>query len=554
MQSNEYSAICDKILTGTMTYVDTSKIKRYNIDKSVVSSDDAIYTSAVCSPAPITLVYTPAGTGKTMLSEDRARALIRSGVPAENIMLLNMNIAKSKQMSAELPGVQIMTFNDFTHGLFSANFPQCKLSDVNSIANSIELQPASALHSDFVHKLRISNPQDRATLLTLFVNMHLDFVTQTLCSIQKADYALESMVCQNQIYQMRVNPYNIDALIINGVHNMPIPVLCTIIEYVNRYHCNLFMTGSPTETIYEFNMAYGNAMNILSSYSDKNIDIIRLLQPKKMSRDILNTVNMMPTPSLSTVSCDSFTVNDNSDIDGIMRSAVNIPYVKTAIKSHRPILVLARSKSDINSIKQALTDSYPGLKITDITAPAVPSSCYGKLAVKFKDKLSSCYPNGITTVKFFYELYNIIKNEENTTENENIRTQYHTGADSLMQFMTDNLTKFSGPDYVHTVYNIIQILIDIESGITQMYMDDIRNHAVTDISDADIVLTTIHAAIDIRMDHALIIMHNFNERIDANLYRVALSRANKSEHVVFINHGLFEVAYQQFIKARQNLR
>ena len=135
MNNNEYSIVCNRILSSTMEYIDSTNMKRYKIDKSLVPSNNAIYVSAVTNPAPITLAFTPAGTGKSALVKDRVYALEAIGVPSNKIMVLNMNIAKTKQMQTELPGVNIMTFSDFTHGIFNANYPECELSDTASIAN-----------------------------------------------------------------------------------------------------------------------------------------------------------------------------------------------------------------------------------------------------------------------------------------------------------------------------------------------------------------------------------------------------------------------------------
>ena len=173
MNNNEYSIICNRILSSTMEYIDTDNMKRYKIDKTLVPSNNAIYTSAVTNPAPITLAFTPAGTGKSALIKDRVHALEAIGVPSDKIMVLNMNIAKTKQMQEELPNVNVMTFSDFTHGIFQANYPMCESSDTASIANILRLQNRDNLTNEFINKLSLINPQDKVTLLTLFVNSHL---------------------------------------------------------------------------------------------------------------------------------------------------------------------------------------------------------------------------------------------------------------------------------------------------------------------------------------------------------------------------------------------
>lgn len=556
MNNNEYSIICNRILSSTMEYIDTDNMKRYKIDKTLVPSNNAIYTSAVTNPAPITLAFTPAGTGKSALIKDRVHALEAIGVPSDKIMVLNMNIAKTKQMQEELPNVNVMTFSDFTHGIFQANYPMCESSDTASIANILRLQNRDNLTNEFINKLSLINPQDKVTLLTLFVNSHLQYVIDKLCEIRKSEYALESMICQNQIYYMDKNPYDIDSILINGVHNMPIPILCTILEYANMYGCNLFITGSPEETIYEFNMAYNNAMNVLSSYTQKHIDIIRLNQTQKMSDDIKNVLNMKPSVKISNqnVTAAHMTVNHDIPVKNMILAAmgVNAPYLKDKLNEHQQVLILARSKADISDIKQVVTDCYtplfPNLKILDLTSIQAPSTSYGTLMSKNYSDLAIRYPNGITVGQFFFELYNILSNEITNTESPYTKAQYESDKDNAQIFASNNLYKFGNYSTIYNVKDIIELLINIESEAIQTHTQNIKENTILDISGADIILSTIHTATDIRSDNVIVFMKNVSDKIDNGIYRVALSRANNTEYIIFANYGKFDIPHQKYLQ------
>ena len=556
MNNNEYSIICNRILSSTMEYIDTDNMKRYKIDKTLVPSNNAIYTSAVTNPAPITLAFTPAGTGKSALIKDRVHALEAIGVPSDKIMVLNMNIAKTKQMQEELPNVNVMTFSDFTHGIFQANYSMCESSDTASIANILRLQNRDNLTNEFINKLSLINPQDKVTLLTLFVNSHLQYVIDKLCEIRKSEYALESMICQNQIYYMDKNPYDIDSILINGVHNMPIPILCTILEYANMYGCNLFITGSPEETIYEFNMAYNNAMNVLSSYTQKHIDIIRLNQTQKMSDDIKNVLNMKPSVKISNqnVTAAHMTVNHDIPVKNMVLAAmgVNAPYLKDKLNEHQQVLILARSKADISDIKQVVTDCYtplfPNLKILDLTSIQAPSTSYGTLMSKNYSDLAIRYSNGITVGQFFFELYNILSNEITNTESPYAKAQYESDKDNAQIFASNNLYKFGNYSTIYNVKDIIELLINIESEAIQTHTQNIKENTIIDISGADIILSTIHTATDIRSDNVIVFMKNISDKIDNGIYRVALSRANNTEYIIFANYGKFDIPHQKYLQ------
>ena len=94
-----YANLYEQMITGTMQYLNVKNLKCFKFDKTTICEPDIIKASAVSSNAPMTLVYTPSGAGKSDIVRSRVNALLSNGVPAEKIAVLNMNIAKCKQMS-----------------------------------------------------------------------------------------------------------------------------------------------------------------------------------------------------------------------------------------------------------------------------------------------------------------------------------------------------------------------------------------------------------------------------------------------------------------------
>ena len=124
MDKATYAGICEHIISSTMKYISTDRMKCISISRETAGhTDNPIYASAIMSKAPITLAYTPAGTGKSALIKDRADATAESGIDKSRILVLNMNIAKAKEMSHKMTGMQVMTFSDFTCGIIEQNFP-----------------------------------------------------------------------------------------------------------------------------------------------------------------------------------------------------------------------------------------------------------------------------------------------------------------------------------------------------------------------------------------------------------------------------------------------
>lgn len=554
MSPDEYSLLCDRILTETMQYITTDNMRRHIIDKSYINSQDPVYISAATSYSPITIAYTPVGAGKSALIADRVNGLIRSGIPASNIAVLSMNIAKSKQTELEMPGVNCMTFSDFTHAIFAANYQGYDLSDERSIINTLKLCDNTPFRQVFLEKLSIANSQDRTCLLTVFINNHLDEVEAELSAIHKIDYTLESMICQNRMYQLANNPFHLDEILINGVHNMPLHTLCCILEYASMYGCRLFLTGMPDETIYDFNMAYGKAMNMISSYMNTlGVGVVRL-PSVKMSPDIQNTLLQTENASINmaNVQAAHVTAKYLTDPTAMLQQALvnGSDYIDRKLANHEQILILARSKSEIYDMKNVIMNhfaqKYPNMVVADLTGIQPPASVWGTVLTKYYASLKAAYPQGIDKIELYRRLWLMLANEIKNAPSKHMKTVYQQSQTDLSHLANSAWTQ---DDYAKKpVITRIQNIIDEESAQIQAYNQHIRDNVVLDLSSADIIFSTIHSATDIRCDNTIVYLKNFSDTVDENVYRIALSRANKSEYLIFVNADNFDVPVQYYLK------
>ena len=554
MSPDEYSLLCDRILTETMQYITTDNMRRHIIDKSYIKSQDPVYISAATSYSPITIAYTPVGAGKSALIADRVNGLIRSGIPASNIAVLSMNIAKSKQTELEMPGVNCMTFSDFTHAIFAANYQGYELSDEKSIINTLKLCDNTPFRQTFLEKLSIVNSQDRACLLTVFVNNHLDEIEAELSAIHKIDYTLESMICQNRMYQLANNPFHLDEILVNGVHNMPLHTLCCILEYASMYGCRLFLTGMPDETIYDFNMAYGKAMNMISSYMNTlGVGVVRL-PSVKMSPDIQNTLLQTENASINmtNVQAAHVTAKYLTDPTEMLQQALvnDSDYIDRKLANHEQILVLARSKSEIYDMKNVIMNhfaqKYPNMVVADLTGIQPPTSVWGTVLTKYYASLKTAYPQGIDKIELYRRLWLMLTNEIKNAPSKHMKAIYQQSQTDLSHLANSAWTQ---NDYKKKpVIARIQNVIDEESRQIQAYNQHIKDNIVLDLSSADIIFSTIHSATDIRCDNTVVYLKNFSDIVDENVYRIALSRANKSEYLIFVNADNFDVPVQYYLK------
>lgn len=556
MIQSEYNTICRHILSATMDQITTTNMKRYNIDKRTIKTNDVIYKSAVADKAPITLVYTPAGSGKSALIKDRVNAVRALGTPASKIMVLNMNIAKVKQMSQEMPDINIKTFSDFTHEIFNANMDGFETIDTTSIANLLKMTDPTPIKEQLINKISMINQQERAIMLTLFINKHLNDTLSILKEIKKADYMIESIICQNMMYQFENNPYDIETILINGINNMPIPILCSVIEYANKYNCNLFITGTDNTTIYEFNMAYGGSLDTISFYTKLNVNIIRLTN--SIMSESIQDVCLMRTPKakLKNIYAKSFRNAYEISMKQIAELALYFDdgnqYLSNILSAKQPVLILARSRADIADIKSAIEKIYrpkfPDMKVLDLTNIQAPSSTYGQTLVKYKDEFQKHHPDKITTRELGFDLYNIlnslIKNEKSTYK----KSAYEKDLKNCVSFFENNMDVFGDMNKEWSLNEIIHAIIKIEARTIQKYMTDIENDTIFDFTNADIILSTIHSAVDMRMDNVILFIRNSNDQVDNALYKTALSRANKSEYIVFINNNTNMTIYQNYLE------
>lgn len=553
MSPEEYGMVCNRILSETLKYITTENMRRATIDKSYVDSQDQIYISAAISRSPITIVRTPAGSGKSTLIADRAKALIQSGTPASEIAILSMNIAKASQIAQNLDGVNSMTFSDFIHYVYAANNPQHQLVDDDSFINTLTLCQRTQFRNQFLEKLTIANPLDRTTLLTLFVNNHLEEIEAELAALQRASYTIESMVCQNRMYSYNANPFNLSEIIINGAHNMPIPILCTILEYASRYGCRLYITSAPEETIYDFNMAYGRAINAIEgALENQDVGTINLI-PTHLSDDIYHTMTMDEGARISTSSVQTANVvvkyieNPHDLLTKVI--APGNGYLMEKLKAHEQVLVLARSKNDIAELKDIIMSYYgpmfPELRVVDLTAVQAPTLLWGKVLTKYHKTLDETFTQGITLPALYGKLWEYLAQEIANAPSQNMKQMYQASQELLASLSSrdwsqDDLTP-------KQVILRIQNIIDDEAAQIQNHNMQMRNTPLS-IESADIIFSTIHSSIDLHIDNTVVYLRNFTNEIDESLYKVALSRARNSEYLIFVNSDNFEVPVQYYLR------
>lgn len=558
MESSEYISICDNMINSTMQYIDTSEMQRLSPQIRLESNRSIQYNNAVSDSAPISLIYAPAGTGRYDMILDRIRLLTQKKM---NILVLTMNSARASQLSMNTifhTNVEIETFSDFAKFLLLSSI-NVNIDELDPFINILSLDaPDCKLKKRFIDILKTPNPRDRMTLLSLFVNKHIGYVTDTIKQLKHCTTKLAGVICQNLIWHLKNTCYkNCDAIIVEGVHNMSVPEFCLTLSYASKYKCNLFMIGYPDETIYEFNMAYKNAMNVLSGYADKNIHSIHLSETVKMSASVNAVLNMTPVTSLHNIDSVSTEYTADVELKSIISNTMdpNTAYIKDKLDKKEQLMFIAHNRQDLIAIAGVINEKYisqnPKLKIAILMTLPDTITHYGQIAIDCRNELSQIFKDGATNAQYAYELYNRLYATYRALciyapESKDIN-QIKIHLSGMKSFMEEALDMTSHQK--NDINLITRRIVEYENAqINIISQKSIRAAYKQNVSDADIIISTIHSAADIRCQNVVVFLKNASDNIDMNLYRVALSRANESEYIIFANKGRFNTPYQRYLK------
>lgn len=584
MLNQTYESICENIIKSTMKHIDTSKMYSPDVSKYAMlnSHTSQVYQSmseltkkicenaaeltngyyefysneyknAVTDSAPITLVYAPSGSGRLDMISRRVQI-------TPDALVLTLSTARAAKINNDY-GIPAETFSDFTKNLLIKNLPMRETflieTNLESLINKIDLSikpktdSDAKLKTEFLDILRIANNRDRLTTATLFVNKNIKWIIDTVQQTGFVTTKLAAMICQNMIWYFEKTPYTANAIIIDGVHNMPVPTLCSVLAYAYKHSCNLFIIGYPDEAICEFNMAYKNAMNMLSAYTDKNIHIIRLSKRIKMNSDIQNILLRKPYDPKN-ISYAMTEYETEQEIKSILWNTLdpNTSYIHSMLMQKKQVMIIARSKKDIADIRSVITERYmnlyPDLKIVDLTLAEPESFHYGQMAVKLIPYFKSKFKNPAIMGQYWYEMYNMMYAEYELTKDPQEKARRKAELDNLKAFSEETINPY---DLFKDGCNAFaRIIINKETQQYRSYMENMEKTGSQDTKDADIILSTIHAASELRCDNVVIFIKNSTQNIDENLYNVALSRANISEYIIIANKGKFKIPLQLYLQ------
>lgn len=508
MTQKEYNEIQERFLDTVIKHVDPGELPMRFLNRDMVVNDSEIYKSAVASPDPITAIYTGMGSERSKLVKDRIDLLINDGkVAPSKIKLLSLNIAKAAEFK-KTTQTDAMTYNDFCTNLFLAQFPEVNLADDISIKNALMLYPQDNLRDQLI-KVMNMNSQDQIVFLELFINQHLDETIKMIKFIRKVSHKIASVIMMNYVYRMTVNPYSdAEEIILYNAQNIPVPCLCTILLFTQRHHNTLYILNAECETIFQF---AGAAPSAISRLEAVHISRFNINHNVKMDPDILAYLNnpMITTPKVNVMST-SETITEYLDKHGLpdpcemilTRNKKELEEVETWLKANTTKIMrkISASNSAVPPVDTWAVDSLPFL------LPQYP------------------YPNKITIENYTNILCRYMDSTETMKGHEN----------EVRQFMGCH---FNSADMVD-IYSLTAKIIDCVAVLRNIETEKQKLDLIADSNKpCDIVLSTIHGAVDMRADHVFIITTNLYDTspVTNHVLRVAESRSNRQMTLVLIN-------------------
>jgi len=388
------------------------------------------------------------------------------------------------------------------------------------------------------------------------------------------------MLLMNTMQRLDGNPYpDCQALLVLGFNNMPFPTACTLLQYAAKNHPNTFLTGMPSETIYDFAMAYPNMMNGISAFAGDGIDIIHLNEKTKLNDDIKALLELNPSWKFNPerIQCQCF----NGPLDQF--SILDV--VNKAMEFGPGQIIIAPSKTYLEPLTERIKTqrdiirdpSHEHFYIENISANAPSDIRYGRYIAElcerfYKDlNLVEIEPENL-----FYQTYNQLAFENNTArENlgreayENDRTCKHRKKlmENISKFYDEftkykrqktnpfdwGKTKLEAEPVLSLVYDIIcfeinKFNVELEKNIVN---PDIN---IRDVLHKDgILLSTIHASVDLRATKCIAIIdkQSYKKDFDAIMH-VALSR-NSEKLCVYIFNASTPDASNPYISILTNI-
>ena len=543
---------------------------------------------AVETEAPLCLVQSGAGTGKSSVILERIAHMITNGIKPEDITVLSFTNAAADHIKELNPSVNSMTIAAMMHTIYSANFPSHRLSNLKTLSNSISiyfgpimssLPPTTQLSVQNVENAirYLNGKKPNFTMANNIIAEDVDGIIDVLNTVNQTTLELESIICYNKMNTLVEPPeVNTKHLIIDEVQDNAVFEFIYSMKFTAKHLCSMYIVGDCSQTLYEFRASNPTALNTLEA--SQVFETHKLEINFRSNQEILDFANVLlsnveankfaniqlKANSLAQVTEKSFRNkvqlhyerlnNLTKDIEPMyIKSVADMkPYIDACLAADEQIAVLASERSTVFRIKALLEDMYPQL-VANPNQPEIISIVSTRLSEKqYFSRFIARFWNRVQ----FNPPMNIINEiyQQMMAKIDSIKTVRMTNdkaKDDLRFFFSEFKNKYNGVirDWENQVnnrvmspadmlHNIQQIMIQFEidrNSLDQAKLSAANNSRKENEStkNAKIILSTIHSAKGLEFDN-VIIYHKAESESQTDeptkrKYYVAFTRAKKTE-------------------------
>lgn len=537
-------------------------------------------TAAVQSTEPLILVQAGAGTGKSTLILGRIDYLISCGIKAEDITVLSFTNAAADNITAKNPNVHSMTIARMIHEIYTTNFANHELSQLDTLLNSLEIyfpqtfNQTGTVVGTFYRRIRamIKNSVNNFTDMNNFIEEHYDEVINILDTLHQTSLELEIIICYQKIDSF-VEPASIKSkfLIIDEVQDNSIFEFVYTLKYVDKHKESMFIVGDCSQTLYEFRASNPRALNILEGSGtfatyQLNINYRSNQEILDMANVLLENIEANQYANIQLKANSRAQVTEQSFLEKVKFDYVQLPritefhdalpsifardvrpYINHCLAKGEQVAILAFTRRDINKIKEILTNQYPQLNPETDIVSLVPNKMYNetifsKFICKYWKQIQFAPVANIMNMigseimaKLPYLTYDDKKaapriqnliNKWKQSEGAKITTWYN-------EYMQGQIKDYE-------FFNLIKdnmIQYEIRTNAVRQSLLSSQNQDAkqsSNIATAKFLLSTIHSAKGLEFDNVIVLYRNESqlEEDKKRMYYVAFTRAMKSEFIL----------------------
>lgn len=524
--------------------------------------------TALSSTAPLSLLQSVAGSGKSHTINGRIDYLKKAGIRPETITALSFTNAAANHLSEKNPDINSLTISKMVHEIYQSNWTHT-LSNVYTVVNCLRIMnQGNSFIDDFVDlllKLETNNQEAEFALLH-FISLNYNDVLTALNHINQTTLELEEIFCYLNISNKSwIDPFLTQYLIVDEVQDTSIFQFNLLLHYATVRKLNIFFVGDASQTLYQFRDADPEALNALENSNFFNIFKLETNYRSRpeillLANEMLKTVkaNQFANLRLHAPNLDEYGQGKNYHLtsdtfkqnvryiclgdDYVDANLLNLvitdhlkAYLSQKIDHGEQVAFLTYTQKHAQAIYEVLARVYPHSKIVKLLSPQT----------KLTNVISDFVNNHGNEMQFIptqnLDKITIAMIKENALDK---KTHPDISYDHLFNVLTKELTKFY-PVQLHNYQNgqishqalitsFTNFLLSFEIEYNkeqQNYFDNNALEETEEVKKANFVISTIHSTKGLEFDNCVLLLTNTTRltQEERRLYYVAMTRAKNSE-------------------------